>query len=52
MLGFQPVLGKLFPFTHIQESPGTDLFTEISSLERFTKDPEKGLERTSLNNPV
>jgi hypothetical protein len=34
MLGFQPVLGKLFPFTHIQESPGTDLFTEISSQKR------------------
>jgi hypothetical protein len=32
--------------------PGIDLFTEIPSLERFTKNLEKGLECASLNNPV
>jgi hypothetical protein len=29
-----------------------DLFTEISSLERFTKNPGQGLECTGLINPV
>jgi hypothetical protein len=42
----------LFPLICLQESPGIDLFTEIPSLERFTKNLEKGLECASLNNPV
>jgi hypothetical protein len=42
----------LFPFVCLQESPGIDLFTEIPSLERFTKNLEKGIECASLNNPV
>jgi hypothetical protein len=50
-LGFQPVLGKLFTRIYLWKCPGIDLFTETSSLERFTKNPEKGLERTSLINP-
>jgi hypothetical protein len=33
--------------------PGVDLVhRDLPSLERFTKNPEKGLERTSLINPV
>jgi hypothetical protein len=42
-IGFQLVLGKLFTRIYLQKFPGIDLFTEISSLERFTKNPEKGL---------
>ena len=49
---FQSVLGNLFPLICLQECPRIDLFTEIPSLERFTKNLEKGLECASLNNPV
>ena len=49
---FPYILGSLFPFFCLQESPGIDLFAEIPSLERFTKNLEKGLECASLNNPV
>ena len=52
MSDFQPVLEKLFPCIYLQECPGIDLFIEIPSLERFTKNLEKGLECASLNNPV
>jgi hypothetical protein len=48
----QSILGSLFPFVCLQESPGIDLFAEIPSLERFTKDLEKGLECASLNKHV
>jgi hypothetical protein len=45
-------LGKLFPLIYLQGCLGIDLFTEIPSLGRFTKNLEKGLEWASLNNPV
>ena len=46
------VLGKLSSFIRFRKCPGRNLFTEISYLERFTKNPEQGLKRTGLINPV
>jgi hypothetical protein len=35
-----------------RECPGRDLSIEISSLERFAKNPEQGFERIGLINPA
>ena len=49
---FQSILGNLFPLVCLLECPRIDIFIEIPSLERFTKNLEKWLECESLNNPV
>ena len=46
------VIGKLPSFIRFRKCPGRNLFTEISYLERFTKNPEKKFERTGLIDPA
>jgi hypothetical protein len=43
---------KAVSLYRFQEYPGRDLSTEISSLERFTMNPERGLECIGLIDPV
>ena len=43
---------KAVSLYHFRECPGRDLSIEISSLERFAKNPEQGFERIGLISPA
>jgi hypothetical protein len=48
----QPFSGSCLPFSCFRECPGRNLFSEVPSLERSTKNPEQGPDRTGFINPA